>query len=236
MPVVTISGQPGTAAHDIGRLTAQRLGIDYIDQEILVEAASTLGVPMESVVALDERTASFGERVATMLRRFLERSAAAGASDPMLGTPGSLDVVLSRSYAEAAEDEAAEELSDERYIGALTSLVRDLAAHDNVAIIGRGSQVILKDHPGVLHVLLVAPLQHRVESLALREGLSKGEATKREHDGTRGRAAFHQKFFKIDVDKPALYHLVLNTARLTPEDVAEVIAAAVPRMAMKPTT
>jgi len=145
-------------------------------------------------------------------------------------------VVLSRSYAEAAEDEAAEELSDERYIGALTSLVRDLAAHDNVAIIGRGSQVILKDHPGVLHVLLVAPLQHRVESLALREGLSKGEATKREHDGTRGRAAFHQKFFKIDVDKPALYHLVLNTARLTPEDVAEVIAAAVPRMAMKPTT
>lgn len=233
MPVVTISGQPGTAAHDIGRLTAERLGIDYVDQEILVQAASTLGVPMESVVALDERTASFGERAATMLRRFLERSAAAGASDPMLGTPGSLDVVLSRTYAEAAADEAAEELSDDRYIAVLTSLVRDLAAHDNVVIIGRGSQVILKDHPGVLHVLLVAPLQQRIESLAKREGRSMEDATKREHDGTRGRAAFHQKFFKVDVDKPALYHLVLNTGRLTPNDVAELIAAAVPRVAIK---
>lgn len=233
MPVVTISGQPGTAAHDIGRLTAERLGIDYVDQEILVQAASTLGVPMESVVALDERTASFGERVATMLRRFLERSAAAGASDPMLGTPGSLDVVLSRTYAEAAADESIEDLSDDRYIAALTGLVRDLASNDNVVIIGRGSQVILKDHPGVLHVLLVAPLQQRIESLTTREGLSKEDATKREHEGTRGRSAFHQKFFKIDVDKPALYHLVLNTARLTPADVTELIAAAVPRVAAK---
>ena len=233
MPVVTISGQPGTAAHDIGRLTAERLGIDYVDQEILVQAASTLGVPMESVVALDERTASFGERVATMLRRFLERSAAAGASDPMLGTPGSLDVVLSRTYAEAAADESAEELSDDRYIAALTGLVRDLASNDNVVIIGRGSQVILKDHPGVLHVLLVAPLQQRIESLATREGLSKEDATRREHEGARGRSAFHQKFFKIDVDRPALYHLVLNTARLTPIDITELIAAAVPRVAAK---
>jgi cytidylate kinase len=233
MPVVTISGQPGTAAHDIGRLTAQRLGIDYIDQEILVQAASTLGVSMESIVAIDERTSTFGERVATMLRRFLERSAAAGASDPMLGTPGSLDLVLSRSYAEAAADDSSEDLSDERYIGVLTSLVHDLAAHDNVVIIGRGSQAILKDRPGVLHTLLVAPLADRIESLAQREGLSKEAATKREHDGQRARVAFHQKFFKIDVDKPALYHVVLNTARLTPDDVAEMIAAAVARVATK---
>jgi cytidylate kinase len=233
MPVVTISGQPGTAAHDIGRLTAKRLGIDYVDQEILVEAARTLGVSMESVVAMDERTSSLGERVANMLRRFLERSAAAGASDPMLGTPGSLDIVLSRTYAEAAADESAEELSDDRYIAALTGLVRDVAAHNNVVIIGRGSQVILKEYPGVLHALLVAPLQHRIESLAAREGLSREAATKREHDGSKGRAAFHQKFFKVDVDKPALYHLVMNTARLSPDEVAEMIAAAVPIVAAK---
>lgn len=230
MPVITISGQPGTAAHDIGRLTAQRLGIDYIDQEILVQAASTLGVSMASIVAIDERTSTFGERVATMLRRFLERSAAAGASDPMLGTPGSLDIVLSRTYAEAAADESSEDLSDERYIGVLTGLVKDLAAHDNVVIIGRGSQAILKEHPGVLHTLLVAPLADRIESLAQREGLPTEAATRREHDGQKARVAFHQKFFKFEVDKPSHYHLVLNTARLTPEDVAELIATGVARV------
>jgi glycerol-3-phosphate acyltransferase PlsY len=44
-------------------------------------------------------------------------------------------------------------------------------------------------------------------------------------DSAKGRAAFHNKFFKVDVDNPALYHLVLNTARLTPDDAAQLIAA-----------
>jgi cytidylate kinase len=231
MPVVTISGQPGTGAHDIGRLTAQHLGIDYVDQEILVQAARTLGVPMEAVVALDERTATMGERLGNMLRRFLERSAAAGVGDPMLGT-GGLDVLLGRTYAEAASEEE-QEVSDDRYIAALTGLMRDLAAHDNVVIIGRGSQVILKDWPGALHVLLVAPQDVRVQALAARDGLSGENAAKRVHDSAKGRAAFHHKFFKVDVDSPALYHLTLNTGRLPPDAVAQFIAAAVPQVAAK---
>jgi cytidylate kinase len=232
MPVVTISGQPGTGTHEIGRLTAQHLGIDYVDQEILVHAARTLGVPMEAVVALDERTATMGERLGNMLRRFLERSAAAGVGDPMLGA-GGLDVLLGRTYAEAAASEEEQEVSDDRYIAALTGLMRDLAAHDNVVIIGRGSQVILKDWPGALHVLLVAPPDVRVRALAARDAISKEAAAKRVHDSAKGRAAFHHKFFKVDVDSPALYHLTLNTGRLPPDSVAQFIAAAVPQVAAK---
>ena len=91
MAVLTVSSQVGAGAFEIGRLAAQQLQIDYVDQEILVEAARELGVPVESVVSHDERTASIGERLAHTLRHFLERSAAAGATDPMLGSSG-LDV------------------------------------------------------------------------------------------------------------------------------------------------
>ena len=143
-----------------------------------------------------------------------------------MGTPGSLDMVLSRTYAEAAADET-EELSDDRYIGALTALIQDLAAHNDVVIIGRGSQAILAKTPSVVHVLLVAPLEHRIESLAAREGVSLEAARKREHDGAKGRSAFHNKFFNINVDEPSLYHLALNASRLTPEEVTEMIASAV---------
>ena len=232
MPVVTISGQAGIGAREVGRLAAQRLQIDYIDQEILVEAARALGVPVESVVSRDERTASMGERLAVMLRRFLERSAAAGAADPMLGS-GGLDILLSRTYSEAAAEEGLQEVSDERYLATLCGIIRDLAAHDNVLIIGRGSQAILKDWPGALHILLVAPLAHRVEEAAAREGLAPEAAAKRVHDGDKGRAAFHHKFFKINVDDPSHYHLVLNTARLSDEDAAQLIAEAAQRVAAK---
>ncbi len=230
MAVLTISGQFGSGAGEVGRLVAERLQIDYVDQEILVEAARALGVPMESVVSLDERTASLGERLASMLRRFLERSAAAGAADPMLGS-GGLDVLLGRTYGEAAAGESLQEVSDDRYLSTLTDIIRDLAAHDDVLIIGRGSQVILEDLPGAVHVLLLAPLDHRIEEFARREGLTAEDATKGVHDGDKGRAAFHHKFFKVDVDDPSLYHLTLNTARFPADEAAQIISEVAQRVA-----
>jgi len=223
MPVLTISGQAGSRAREIGRLTAQRLQIDYVDQEILVEAARQLGVPVESVVSLDERAASRGERLAAMFRRFLERSAAAGAGDPMLGA-GGLDIVLGRTYGEAAAAEGPQEVPDEMYISTLNGIVRELAARGDVVIIGRGSQVSLRDWPGATHVLLVAPHSYRVELIAQRDGLSAEDATKRVHEGDKGRSSFHQKFFKVSVDDPALYHLALNSARFSDEEAADLIA------------
>ncbi len=230
MAVLTISGQIGSGAREIGRLAAERLHLDYVDQEILVEAARALGVPMASVVSFDERTATLGERLAAMLRRFLESSAAAGAGDPMLG-PGGLDVVLGRSYGEAAAGEGLQEVSEERYVSTLTSVIRDLAAHGDVCIIGRGSQMILRDSPGAVHVLLVAPLGYRIEEFARREGVTKEEATRRVHEGEKGRVAFHHKFFKIDASDPSLYHLTLNVARMSADQAAQIIAQAVERVA-----
>ena len=223
MAVVTISGQTGSGAHAIGRLTAEQLQLHYVDQEILVEAARALGVPVESVVSRDERTDGMGERLASMLRRFLEHSAAAGAADPMLGG-GGLDVLLGRTYTEAAAGEGMQEVSAERYVETLCTIVADLAVHDDVLIIGRGSQAILADRSAATHVLLVAPLEHRVEVVARREELDPEAAAKRVHDSDKGRAAFHRKFFDIDVDDPALYHLVLNTARFPAEEAARVIS------------
>lgn len=228
MSVITFSGQAGTGAREIGRLVADTLGIDYVDQEILVEAATELGVPMEAVVTHDERTAGLGERLATMFRRFLERSATAGAADPMMG--GGLDAVLARTYGEAAQGEGMQDVSDERYIETLTGVIRELAGHDDVLIIGRGSQVILFDWPASLHVLLVAPLEDRVASVQRRDGLSQEAAAKLVHDTGHGRADFHRKFFKIDVDDASHYHLTLNTTRLTQQQAADLVCDAARRI------
>lgn len=229
MTVVTISGQIGSGAREVGRLAAERLQLDYVDQEILVQAARELGVPVETVVSKDERTAGFGERIATMLRRFLERSAAAGVADPTMG-PGSLDVLLGRTYAEAAASDGLPDVSDERYLATLCSVVRDLAGHDDVLIIGRGSQSILRDWPGACHILLVAPHERRVEFIVQRDGIDADEAAKRVRGGAKGRADFHRKFFKIDVDDPAHYHVAINTGSFSLDQSAAIIAEVAQRV------
>ena len=229
MAVITISGQIGTGAREVGRLAAEQLQIDYVDQQILVEAARELGVSMESIASLDERTASLSDRLAAMLRRFLERSATAGAADPMLGSDG-LDIMLSRSYSEAAGGEGLQDVPDDRYAAALGDIICELAGPGDVLIIGRGSQVILKDRLDAIHVLLVAPEVHRIEEIARREDLNAEEAVSSVREREKGRVSFHRKFFEIEANDPSLYHLTLNTARLSSEEVAQIISETAQRI------
>ena len=224
MPVVTVSGTMGSGAREVARLAADLLGIDYVDQEILVDAAQRLGVSARAVAQRDEHVRTFGERLASLLRTFLERSAAAGIGDPLMGASG-LEVLLARSYGDLTKS-AEHELDDALYMKTVTAIIRELSQRGNIVILGRGSHLLLREHPTALHVLTLAPLEVRVQRFAEREGLSSQEAAKRVHDLDKGRAAFHHKFFKAEADDPACYDLAIDTSRLSFEVAAQLAAEA----------
>jgi cytidylate kinase len=163
------------------------------------------------------------ERLAAVLRTFLERSAAGG--DPLTGA-GGLEVLLGRTYADLAKEREQPEVSDALYMKTITAIIRELGDRGNIVVLGRGSQMILRDLPGALHVLAIAPQELRIERLIAREGISTEEATRRVHEGDRARAAFHRKFWKVDVNDSSLYDLTLETSRLPFEVGAELVAAA----------
>lgn len=223
MPVVTMSGTIASGAREIGRAAASLLGTDYVDQQLLVDAARRLGVPVDVMAERDERCSSLGERLAGILRGFLERSAAAG--DPLTGASG-LEVVLGRSYAEMALEREEPQVSDSLYMKTMTAIIRDLGERGDVVVLGRGSQMILRDLPGALHVLTLAPEEMRVQRVADREGVSREEAERRVEDSDRARPAFYRKFWKVDVHDPTLYDITLETSHLTYEVGAELVVVA----------
>ena len=224
MPVVTISGNMGGGAREVGQAVARVLEIDFVDQQLLVEAARRSGVPLKTIAEHDERPARFRERLASILRAYLERSAAGGV-DPSTGAIG-LEALFSRSYAEMAAEREEPELTDDLYIKTITAVIREMAARGNMVILGRGSQMILADFPGALHVLCHAPVRLRIERFAQREGISPGEAAHRVAESDRGLAAFYRKFWKVDMNAPALYDLAIDTSRLSIEVAADLVATA----------
>jgi cytidylate kinase len=225
MAVITISGELGSGARDVGRLVADLLEIDYVDRELLVDAARELGVSVDAMAERDERTRSFRQRLASVFRTFLEHSAASGAGDPFLGA-GGLETILARTYGEASA-ESPGDIDDVTYIQTIKKIIRGLAEKDHIVIVGRGSHVILRDCAGAVHVLVVCPLAARVERVASQEGISRDAAEKRIADMDRGRLAFYRKFFKVDPNHPGLYDLVVNTGRLSVPAAASIVTAAV---------
>jgi len=222
MPVVTMSGNIASGAREVGQAAAQRLGVDFVDQQLMVRAAQRCGVPVGTVAEHDERRGSFKERFAGLLRTFLERSAASGA-DPLTGATG-LEMILSRSYSEMAAEEP--QLSDDLYLKTMTALIEELAAGGKIVLLGRGSQMILKDMPAALHVLCVAPQKLRAYRLAERDSIGLEEATRRTAESDRARGAFYRKFWRVEVEDPKLYDLTIETSRLPFEVAADLVAAA----------
>ncbi len=214
MPVVTISSQFGAGAPDVGRRMADRLRLQYVDQAVLVTAARELGVSVKSLEEHDERTDSFRERMVHFLQRALERSAAGGNVDPLMGA-GNLELMLSQGYEDMMESSTPAMLDDRTYRQTISDVITSIADGGNVVVIGRGGQMILRDTPDAVHIQLVAEEEVRVERVMQWLSLSQDEARKRMRSFNRSRAAFHKKFWKVDVWDPRLYHLVINTTNIS---------------------
>ncbi len=228
MPVITVFGGLASGARDLAQAVAGHLKLDYVDQEILVEAARELGVSVATMEQRDERASTIAERIGGVLLTLMERSAAAGTADPFGGA--GLELVLARTYGEAAELPSESErgqLDDTRYIKTLTSVIKGIAARGNVVILGRGGQAILQHEPETLHVYVYTTKQQRIDRLVEREGMTPADAERRIKESDHHRAAFHQRYFKVNADKPGLYDLMIHAGRIRPDVTVRLIELAV---------
>jgi CMP/dCMP kinase len=193
MPIVTIRGQLGSGAPEVGRLVADRLHADYVDREIIAEVAARLHRQEQEVIAKEMPPSSLLGRIAEALEHsYAFGDGMAGAYLPMGQIP----------------------LDDSRYLQALESVVRELARGHSLVILGRGSHIILKDHPETLHVLVVASLEVRIkrvmQDLSLDPEAAKLEIARFDSSLRQ----FIKRYFKTEMEDPVYYDLVINTGRL----------------------
>ena len=102
--------------------------------------------------------------------------------------------------------------------------ILDLAVKGNVLIRGWGATYLLRNVPHVVCVRICAPMPDRERVLMQRLGINDRATARREIE--RNDAAHNgimQRLFGIDWTDPALYSLVLNTARIEVGDCVEHI-------------
>ena len=108
----------------------------------------------------------------------------------------------------------------------IKAAVCDLAAKDNVVIVGRGAQVILKDIPQVLHVRVIAPYAMRVNRVMKQLGCEEKHARRIIHQSDRDSSGYIRTYFDIDWDDNHLYDLVIKTRTLSMENGVEMLTHA----------
>ncbi len=205
MPVVTIRGQMGSGAPEIGRLVADRLQIEYVDREIIEQVAKRLVWTKQGVEAKEMPPGSLVGKIA----RAFSHYGAAG------GDPSGFHSVYSPAWEIP--------LDDTRYLAGLNSVIRELAETNSIVIRGRGSQFILKDHPGAVHVLTVAPLDTRVKRIMENLNLNEEAAKKEIARFDSSRREFTKRYFHTELEEPMNYDIVINTYELNYLDATAII-------------
>lgn len=105
----------------------------------------------------------------------------------------------------------------------IQAAVYDFATRQNVVIVGRGSQVLLKDLPGILHVRVMAPHATRLQRLMDQNKCAEKEAEQIILRSDRDSAEFINAYFEADWEDPSLYDLILNTRTISMETGAKLI-------------
>ncbi len=114
----------------------------------------------------------------------------------------------------------------QRYFEALGQLMKELAARDNVLLVGRGGNRFLGDYAPAFHVRLVAPMETRLRRVMEHRWLREKQARQLIAQSDSERRSFYENYFGADWTDPLEYHLTVNTGRLGPAAVDLVAVAA----------
>ena len=102
--------------------------------------------------------------------------------------------------------------------------IREKAASgESFVVVGRCSDIVLKDYPGLFSVFILADKESKMKHVMGKFHLSEEEALSKmkRHDTTR--KAYHNSYSKISWGDSRGYDLCINSSRLGIDDTVEVI-------------
>ena len=102
-----------------------------------------------------------------------------------------------------------------------------LASSGHVILVGRGANVITAKLPNVFHVRLVGSLENRIEQVEEVYDFDRPAALAYIKAQDEAKRLYLKEYFGQNIDDPQLYHLIVNTDRISYADTAKLIGDAV---------
>ncbi len=183
MAVLCISRQFGAGGRTLAGKIAKRLGYEFADTELTRRVTEATGVSDEWLKISDRER----DRGKSFVSSF-----------------------FSSAFFERIADESSSARQENQVLEIFEQLIRELAQKDKVVFLGRGSQFILDNRTDTIKILLVAPLDWRIDFMMSHHNLSPTEAQDMVRDWDRNRKLFLKKITHRDPDDPSLYDLTLN--------------------------
>ena len=205
MAVITLSRQLESGGDEVARLLCEKLGYQYFDKRATAQVGQEMGLAAGAI----QNAVDFKPAAKTLLERWFGSTQRITGGDPS-------------SWTFTARNDALQDLT----IANLVDIIDAGYKKGNVVIVGRGGMAALQSKPDVFHVRILAPFEVRVKRLMQHEKLTLEEAEKKMRERDLSDVEWIHRYFGLDSHEPSLFDLVINTAKYTPAQAADLVLKA----------
>jgi len=192
--VITIARGFGSGGRTIGKLLAQRLDIDYYNDDLIKLASEESGINLELFGKADERVKT------NLFKRY------------------------KRSYGEwTIPPDSDMFVSDDNLFNYQAKIIRSLSDKSSCVIIGRCADYILRDRENTVRILIYADDKTCLKNVTELYGMKPDDAKKRIESLDKARSNYYKYYTGGDWSDVKNYDLCLNTSSLTFEKSVDII-------------
>ncbi len=197
--IITIGRELGSGGRTIGKIVAEKLGIDYYDYEIIDETAKKSGFSTDFVQQSEQR-------VTSSLLYNLALGSTYGMSP--FGRTGGVNL-------------------ETQIFLTQQKVIREMADKGSCVIVGRCADYILKEYDNIFRVFVYADIEYRRNHLVEHYGYKPELTLKEIKKADKRRSGHYLTFTEQHWGHRQNYDLMINSSLLGLEKSAELIIDAV---------
>ncbi len=201
--VITINRELGSGGRTVGRILAEKLGVPYYDKALTKPLEEKFDMSIDQIERLKGNNRSWWENIKRVL---------------ILGEGAA-------NSSEYYDEEKKELVTSEAVLKAEKEILQSIANEESCVIAGRSAFFVTNGHQNRLNVLIQASMDHRVNRIMGKRGISEKEAKKIIKDVDESREEYLKNNAHTSRYDTRNYDLVIKMDGKTEEEAANVILA-----------
>ena len=201
--VITINRELGSGGRTVGRILAEKLGVPYYDKALTKPLEEKFDMSIDQIERLKGNNRSWWENIKRVL---------------ILGEGAA-------NSSEYYDEEKKELVTSEAVLKAEKEILQSIANEESCVIAGRSAFFVTNGHQNRLNVLIQASMDHRVNRIMGKRGISEKEAKKIIEEVDEAREEYLKNNARTSRYDTRNYDLVIKMDGKTEEEAANVILA-----------
>ena len=194
--VITINREAGSGGRTVGSKVAEKLGVPFYDKALIQALMEKYHLTVEEIENVKGRKHDWWSE-------FKHVVGIDTVGDSVINTPDMFN----------AADIFRREVE----------ILKGIAEPESCVIAGRSGFFVFEDHPNHLSVLITAPLEHRIQRLMRKQGITAEEAKKTIEEIDVQRENYINKYTGTSRYDTRNYDLVINMEGKTEDQIANLI-------------